>query len=64
MKQIFNDQALQERFDRQGFVVVRLLSTEAAAAVLDRIEQVRRTVDSGPSCSEELDQSFCTPNAD
>lgn len=64
MKQIFKDQARQEEFERQGFTVVRLLSRDAAAAMLRQIDEVRSTMDAGRSCSAELEQSFCTPNAD
>ena len=64
MNRIFTDDARQEEFDRQGYIVVRLLSATDAAALLCRIEELRKTVVAGPGCADGLDQSFCTPDAD
>jgi hypothetical protein len=64
MQTVFLDQARQEAFERDGFAVVRLFDSAAAAALLDRLDSLQRgapPVQLPPD--EALLKSFFHPDA-
>ena len=64
MRQVFTDSEQQAEFEREGFVVVRLLSADDAAAFLGPLARVRANSAGAASCTMDLEQSFCTTDAE
>jgi hypothetical protein len=62
MQRVFADEARQQDYARQGFTIVRLLSTDAAADLWERIDAARRQRPTLARSEDFLDQSFFDPD--